>query len=79
MISNWDDGNPIMCTCMQSFDSVAPHLEFTILSRKFRVTEHVQSRVVEYFNFSSAEFSSSLPDLHFPQVMGMMLQKPVIY
>ena len=68
-----------MCTCIQSFDSVAPHLELTILSRKFSITEHAQSSAVEYFNFLSAEFSSSLEDLHFPQVMGIMLQKQVIY
>ena len=39
-----------MCTCIQRFDSVAPHLELAILSGKFRITEHVQSSVVEYFN-----------------------------
>ena len=32
----------VICTCMQSFDSVAPHLELAILSRKLRITEHVQ-------------------------------------
>ena len=36
---------------MESFDSVAPHPEPAILSRKFRITEHAQSSVVEYFNF----------------------------
>ena len=36
---------------MQSFDSVASHLELTILSRKFRITEPAQSSVVDYFNF----------------------------
>ena len=40
-----------MCTCIQNFDSVASHLELAILSRKFRITEHAQSSVVEYFNF----------------------------
>ena len=49
-----------------------------ILSRKFSITEHAQSSVVEYFNFLSAEFSSSLQDLHFHQVMGVMLEKQVI-
>ena len=43
--------NLIICTCTQSFDSVAPHLELVILSRKFRVTEHAQSSVVEYLTF----------------------------
>ena len=69
----------MICTCIQSFDFVAPHLELAILSRKFRITEHAQSSVVEYFNFFSAEISSSLQDLHFHQVMDMMLQKQVIY
>ena len=40
-----------MCTYIQSFDSVASHLELAILSRKFRITEHAQSSVVEYFSF----------------------------
>ena len=43
--------NLIICTCIQSFESVGPHLEFAILSRKFRITEHAQSSVVEHFNF----------------------------
>ena len=69
----------MICTCMQSFDSVAPDLELAILSRKFRTTEHSQSSVVEYFNFFCTEISSSLQDLHFHQVMDIMLQKQVIY
>ena len=44
-----------MCTCIQNFDSVASHLEFAILFRKLRITEHAQSNAVEYFNFSSIE------------------------
>ena len=32
---------------MQSLESVACHLELAILSRKFRITEHVQSSVFE--------------------------------
>ena len=36
---------------IQGFDSLALHLELSILSRKFRTTEHVQSSVVGYFNF----------------------------
>ena len=63
---------------MQSFDSVASHLELAILSRKFRITEHVQSNV-ENFNFFPAEGSSSLQNLHLHQVMGIMLQNQVIY
>ena len=68
-----------MCTCIQNFDSVASHLELTILSRKLGVTEHAQSSAVEYFNFFSSEINLSLQDLHFHQVMGIMLQKQVIY
>ena len=68
-----------MCTSIQSFDSVPPHLELAILSRMLKITEHVQSSVVEYFLLFSAEFSSSLQDLHFHQVMGIMLKKTVIY
>ena len=40
-----------MYTCMQSFTVVAPHLKLTILSREFRITEHAQSSVAEYFYF----------------------------
>ena len=71
--------NLIMCTCIQNFDSVASHLELAILSRKFRITEHAQSSAVEYFNFFSIEINLSLQDLHFHQVMGIMLQKQLIY
>ena len=71
--------NLIMCTCIQNFDSVASHLELAILSRKFRITEHAQSSAVEYFNFFSIEINLSLQDLHFHQVMGIMLQRQVIY
>ena len=39
--------NLIICTCIQSFDYVALHLELAILSRKFRITEHAQSSVAE--------------------------------
>ena len=64
---------------MQTFDSVASHLELAIFSRKFRITEHAQSMAVEYFNFFSIEINLSLQDLHFHQVMGIMLQEQVIY
>ena len=72
-------GNLIMCTRIQNFDSVASHLELAILSRKFRITEHAQSSAVEYFNFFSTEINLSLQDLHFHHVMGIMLQKQLIY
>ena len=72
-------GNLIICTCMLSFYSVTPHLELAILSRMFRIGEHEQSSVVENFILYSAEFSSSLQDLNFHQVMGIMLQKQLIY
>ena len=68
-----------MCTCVQNFDSVSPHLELAILPRKFRTTEHAQSSAVEYFNFFSIEINLNLQDLYFHQVMGIMLQKQVIY
>ena len=63
---------------MQSSDSVAPHLDLAILSSKFRITEHAQSSVVEYFNFLSAEITSSLQVLRFHQVMGIILQKHLL-
>ena len=69
----------IMCPCIQNFDSIAAHLELAILSRKFRTTEHAQSSAAEFFNFFSIEINLSLQDLHFHQVIGMMLQKQVIY
>ena len=68
-----------MCTCIQNFDQIASHLELAILSRKCKTTEHAQSTAVEYFNFFSIEINLSLQDLHFHQVMGIMLQKQVIY
>ena len=63
--------NLTICTSTESFDSVGLHLELAILSRKFTV--------VEYFNLFCEEFSLSLQDLHFHQVMDIMLQKQVIY
>ena len=68
-----------MCTCVQNFDSIASHLKLAILSRKFRTTEHAQSSPVEFFNCFFIEINLSLEDLHFHQVMGIMLQKQVIY
>ena len=64
---------------MQNFDSVDSHLELAILSRKFRITDHAQSSIVEYFNFFSIDINLSLQNLHFHQVMGKILQKQVIY
>ena len=63
-----------MCTYIQNFNSVASHLELAILSRKFRITEHAQSSAVKYSNFFSIEINLSLHDLHFHQVMGIMLK-----
>ena len=71
--------NLIMCTCIQNFDSVASHPELAILSGKFSITEHAQSSAVEYFNFFSIEINLSLQDLHFHQVMVIMLQKQLTY
>ena len=68
-----------MCTCIQNFDSIASHLELAILSGKLRITEHAQSSAAEYFNVFSIAINLSLQDLHFHQVMGIMLQKQVIY
>ena len=68
-----------MCTCIQNFDFIASHQELAILSRRFRITEHAQSSAVEYFNFFSIEIYLSLQDPHSHQVMGIMLQKQVIY
>ena len=55
MISNWGDreanNNNNDNTCIQSFDSVAPHLELAILSRKFRITKQGQSSVVDVLKF----------------------------
>ena len=68
-----------MYTCIQNFDSIASHPELVILSRKFKITEHAQSSAVEYFNFFSIEINLSLQDLNSHQVMGIMLQKQVIY
>ena len=52
MIINWGDKEPnIMCSRIQSVDSVPSHREIAILSSKFRITEHAQSSAVEYLNF----------------------------
>ena len=66
-----------MCSCIQSFDSIASHLVLFSLFREFRITEHAQSSVAEYFNFLSAAINLNLQDLHFEKVMGIMLQKQV--
>ena len=49
---------------MKSFESVACHLELAILSRKFGITEHVQSSVVEYFSLFQQNSFEVLKDLH---------------
>ena len=64
---------------IQSFESVACHLELAILSRALGVTEHAQSSVNEYFIFFQHNSLEVLQDLHFHQVMGTRPQKPVIY
>ena len=46
----------IMYTCIQTFESVACHLELAILSGKLRITGHAQSSVVEYFSLFSEDF-----------------------
>ena len=68
-----------MYNSIQSFESVAYHLELVILSRKFGITEHAQSSVAEYFSLLQQNSLEGLQDLHFHQVMGMRPQKPVIY
>ena len=69
----------IICTFVQSFDSVAPHLELAILSRKFRITEHLQSSVVEYFNFFLQKEVKLARPAFSPGSGYKMLQKQVIY
>ena len=70
--------NLIICTCIQSFDSVDPHLELVYLE-SLRLLNMRNQVLLNILTFFSAEFSSSLQDLHFHQVMGMMLQRQVIY
>ena len=52
---------------MQSFESVACHLELAILSRRFGITEHAQSSVIFYSLFRQDSLEV-LQDLHFHQV-----------
>ena len=68
-----------MYNSMQNLESIACHLKFAILSRKFRITEHAQSSVVEYFSFFQQNSLGVSQDLHFHQVMGIRPQKLVIY
>ena len=70
---------PIMYNSIQSFESVACHLELAILSRKFGITEHPQSSVVEYFSFFQQNSLGVSQDLHLHKVVGFRPQKPVIY
>ena len=71
--------NLVMYTSMQSFDSVTPHLELAILSKSLELMSMCNQVLLNILTFFPAEFSSSLKDLHFYQVMGIMLQKQVIY
>ena len=68
-----------MYNFIQSFEFVACHLELVILSRKFGITDHAQSGVVEYFSFFQQNSHEVLQDLHFHQLMGIRPQKAVIY
>ena len=65
--SIWGDMVPNNVQLYTTFESVACQLELAILSRKFGITEHGQSSVVEYFGF----FQHSSPDLYFYKVMGI--------
>ena len=60
----------IIYNSVQRFEYVACHLELAVLSRKFGITENVQSSVVEYFSFLQQDSLEVLQDLHFHQVMG---------
>ena len=68
-----------MYNSMKSFEYVNCHLELAILSRKFGITEHAQSSVVEYFSFFQQNSLEVLQDLHFHQPMTIRPQKPVVY
>ena len=56
---------------MQSLEFVACHLELVILSGKFRITEHVQLSVFEYFSFFQQNSLEISQDIRFHQVMGI--------
>ena len=67
-----------MYNTTQSFESVACRLELAILSRKFGITEHVQSSTAKYFSIFQHDSLEVSQDLHFHQVMDIRPQKPVI-
>ena len=56
-----------------SSESVACHLELAILSRKFGITEHVQSSVVEYLCIFQ---QNSIEDLQYLPSHQVMVIKP---
>ena len=68
-----------MYNSIQSFESVACHLQLAMLSRKFGITEQAQSSVAEYFSLFQQNSLEILQVLHFHQVMGIRPQRPVIY
>ena len=59
-----------------SFDSVASHLEFAILSRKFRITEH--EVLLNILAFSLHRSTEICKNCIFTRLMGIMLHKQVI-
>ena len=68
-----------MYNFIQTFECVACHLELSIFSRQFEITEHAQSSVTEYFSIFQQNSLEVIQDLHFHQIMGIKPQKPVIY
>ena len=69
----------MMCTCIQSFDSVASHLELAILSRKFRITEHEHEVLLNILAFSLHRSTEICKSCIFTRLMGIMLHKQVIH
>ena len=69
-----------MYTFIQSFESVAGHLELSILSRNglelLSMRNQVLLNILVFFQQNSLEV---FQNLYFQQVMGIMPQKPVIY
>ena len=53
---------------MQSFESVACHLELAILSRKLGITEHAQLGVAEYISLFQQYVPEVLQVLHIHQI-----------
>ena len=69
-----------MYTFIQSFESVAGHLELAILSRNglelLSMRNQVLLNILVFFQQNSLEV---FQNLYFQQVMGIVPQKPVIY